>query len=175
MGFRETLNRNPVITTITLLLVIVVTTGFIISHSWQSLSSQRFKARKHAYFSIDDGKNFFKDDESRIAPFKTAEGKEAVRAVVYSCKGGKEPFVAWLERYTPEGRQKLEQLRAQMAGAQAPKTPDMAQLMAMQTAMEIKKPGEQEWVRPDDMRRFEQVRTVKCPEGSTQIGPVFPE
>ncbi len=63
-----------------------------------------------AYYSVDDGQTFFADDINLVPPFEK-DGKMAVRAHVFTCDGGKTPFVAYLERYTPEAKGKIEAMK----------------------------------------------------------------
>src|SRR5687767_2003452 len=60
-----------------------------------------------AFFTTNDGATWFPDSAYRVAPFDH-EGKEAVIAQVYSYDGGKKQFCAYVAKYTPEARQKLE-------------------------------------------------------------------
>ena len=67
------------------------------------------------YFSTDDGKTWFADEATKLAPFRK-DGKDAVRAYVFKCADGKK-FIAFLERLTPEGKKKVEAIRSRGAGA----------------------------------------------------------
>src|SRR5213083_2596184 len=63
---------------------------------------------ERAFFTVDDGKTWFIDEATQLAPFQR-DGKEAVRAYVIECNGKR--FVNHLERYTPEGKQAMLRLR----------------------------------------------------------------
>jgi len=58
-----------------------------------------------AFYSDDDGQTYFKDSIYRFAPFDH-NGKTADIAIV--CTDGKQNFVGYLERYTPEARKQLQ-------------------------------------------------------------------
>ena len=57
--------------------------------------------------TVDDGATYFPDDANKIPPF-TKDGKEAVRARVFSCDGGKTKYVAYLERITPKAKAAID-------------------------------------------------------------------
>jgi hypothetical protein len=142
VGIRETLNKSPALTTGATIGIIVLVLGYIFWHS-SGGGPVTTGGKVQAFFSDDDGKTYFADDASKVAPFDH-NGKQAVRAWVYSCNGKK--FVSHLERYTPEAKVKLEQARAQAKG-------DLTVLDAIQmTGVEVKKPGEGAWVKQTDPR-----------------------
>jgi hypothetical protein len=172
VGIRETLNRNPLITTIGTLVIVVIAIGFII---YSSLGSGSAKAQTSAFFSVDDGKTWFADDINKVAPFKTADGKEAVQVYVFSCKGGSEPFVAYLSRYTPEMRKQVEDFRAQIKSGKMQGPPTMAFMGKMQTAMEFKRPGDPGWTRMTEYQRYSMIARPTCPDGKMDnLVPVLP-
>ena len=107
MGIRETLNRNPGVVTGATIVIIVVVLGFIVM---QLTSSNVPKAPTQSFYTVDDGVTRFGDDVNLVPPFKTKDGKEAVRVYVFSCKNGKAPFPVYMERYLPEGKAKIEAL-----------------------------------------------------------------
>ena len=89
MGIRETLNKNPGITTGATAGIILLAVGFII---YQLSGGGTPSVATKAYFTIDDGKTWFSDDINKVPPFDK-DGKQAVKAYVYECPGGK-PFVS---------------------------------------------------------------------------------
>lgn len=102
-----------------------------------------------AFFTQDDGKTFFVDDASKIPPFDY-NGKPAYGCYVFTNDGGKTKFVAWLFRYTTEGRRRLESLHT-ANGA------DVASSLFQH--MEVKKPGDASWVPAGDPR----ARQIQMP------------
>jgi hypothetical protein len=124
------------------------------------------------YYSTDDGATTFTADAGNGLSF-TKDGKEAVRAYLYTCDDKKTNFVAYLERDTPEARKQREALRAkatQAAESAQPGPPVDAMMyndmMNAVEAVEVKKPGAGKWV-----KRFsaegQQVTAVTCPNGGT--------
>lgn len=113
------------------------------------------------WYSVDDGKTWFADTAARVPPFKTAEGKEAVRAHVFTCGGGKTTFVGYLERMNPASRAEIEKYRA--AGAM-PDTPTAQRLF--EGGAEVKLPGEAAWRKRADFPP--EGPAVKCPDGSAE-------
>ena len=109
------------------------------------------------FYTVDDGKTFFADEGDKLAPFDN-DGKEAVRAHVYSCDNGKTRFVGYLERLTPGLRQRLgaanlPEQRSRIEAAEA-------------SGHEIKKPLEAGWTSMTEPKA-QSIREVKCPDGAT--------
>ena len=138
MGIRETLNQNPGITTGVTAGIIVVALGLIIWQASGGSSTPTFNNKQ--YFSDDDGATTFVDEATKIPPFDH-NGKQAVRAYVYTCDGGKTKFTAYLERYTEPAKKKLE------AAKNNPNDIGMMEEISM-NGIEVKKPGASEkWVK----------------------------
>ena len=95
---------------------------------------------ERAFFTVDDGKTWFVDDASRLAPFDH-DGQAAVRAYVCECDGKR--FVNHLERYTDAGKRAMAQVRE--AAKKGP-PPGMLVAAAQQRGREVKRPGEAKWV-----------------------------
>lgn len=176
MGLRETLNRNPAIVTGGTLAIIVIAVGFII---YSTLGSSAPKAPTKAYYTVDDGATYFSDDAGKLAPFDY-EGKQAVKARVFKCADGK-PFVAFLERYTPDAKKKLEEARASAAassGQQPARSPMDVQAIAMaaQMGLEVKKPGgDGQWFKIMDIQNSPKITRPACPDGKSDgLEPVNP-
>lgn len=102
------------------------------------------------YFSVDDGKTYFRASASNAPPF-TYQGQIAVRAHVFSCDG--RPFVGYLERYKPAA------LKVEQAGGNIPPWVDVS-------GRELKKPGDTPWVSSDKIKDLAKVLKVTCPDGS---------
>ncbi len=178
MGLRETLNRNPAITTGATIVIIVLAVGFII---YSQVGSGVPKPPKSAWYTTDDGASWFEDDINKISPF-TKDGKEAIRIYVFECKDGKK-FAGYMERYTPEAKKQLEALNAKQA-ALKPGTPEHEQASmeasgimqnVMMTGMQYKKPGAAgKWVAQMDGEKFSQVVSITCPDTNDYPRPVNP-
>ena len=162
MGIRQKINENPGITTAVTAAVIVIAIGIII---WQGCSggggSEVIAVSTKAFFTIDDGKTLFVDDVNKIPPFMK-DGKEAVRAHVFVCPGGK-PFVGYLEKYSPQDKKMMED-------AMAGKAPPAAYAGYTGQAM-VKKPNTppQGWVplMPGTTQFYSSIVQVTCPDGAT--------
>jgi hypothetical protein len=166
VGIRETLNKNPAITTGATAAIILLAIGFII---YQITGGGSPSVATEGYYTIDDGKTWFSDDINKIPPFDK-DGKQAVRAYVYECPGS-DPFVSHLERYTPEGKKALE-------AAQKSNDPNNPVVMedVMATGLEVKKPltGDKGWVK-QGAPAAGKIMELKCPDGKTEgIMPVIP-
>ncbi|MEA2711618.1 MAG: hypothetical protein QOF78_4219 [Phycisphaerales bacterium] len=165
MGLRETLNENPRIVTGITVGIIVVVLAVILWPSGGAGGSGGGGGSSQAFFTIDDGKNYFPDDAKKVPPFQK-DGKEAVRAVVYQCGGaGGKPFVNHLIRYTPDGKKRLES--AAVAGKSAAQDPTVIE------EMEVKPVGGKEWMKMTDPKANAAIQP-KCPNGGTdavEVGP----
>jgi hypothetical protein len=163
VGIRETLNQNPGITTGATIGIIVIAIGFIV---WQLIPSRPSIPTK-AYYTTDDSSPeaakaaLFVDEIDKIAPFDKG-GKQAYRANVFSCDGGKTKWVGWIEKYNAQAKQKIE---AQMASTE----PDNIIMDdARMTGMEVKRPGDKAWIKYNDQTRYQKVMEVTCPDGKVQ-------
>jgi len=169
VGIRETLNQNPGITTGATAVIILLALGFII---WQFTGSGGVDVQNAAYFTVDDGKTWFEDDVTKLAPFDK-DGKQAYRVYVFKCGGG-EPFVSHLERYTDEAKKRIEEMRNNQ-GQGGPPNPMMFEGIMM-TGVEVKDPGQPNWIRQSDFQRAQQIMSPVCPDGTRNgIEAVFPD
>lgn len=174
MGLRETLNRNPAITTGVTIAIIVAALIVIL---WQTVGNNRAgKIATQGHFTTDNGATTFVDSLENLPPFMK-DGKQAVRAYLFKCSDGK-PFVAYLERYAPEAKKLLEQARAKVkTNPQDPMAMEASYSMAMQMGAEVKKPLDPgPWHSQRDYTGYYQVVQIKCPDGSTNesLEPVMP-
>lgn len=126
------------------------------------------------YFTVDDGATWFADNIEQIPPFMK-DGKEAVRAYIFKC-GDAKPFVAYLERYTPEAKKMLEEARVKMR--QNPQaSPDPALYAMAMGAAEVKKPNDPgPWAQQRDPDNYSRVVVIKPPDGQSinDLEPVMP-
>ena len=169
MGIRETLNKNPGITTGATAGILILAIVFIV---YQLGGSDSPDIATEAFYTIDDGKTWFADDINKIPPFEK-DGKQASRVYVYKCADGKE-FVSHLERYTPEGKKAME--AATKAGdANSP----VLMEDVMMTGLEVKEPGTDPvkgWVKQSDAVRASRIMELKCADGKNAgIVPVMPD
>ena len=165
MGIRQTMNENPGVsigvTAGVILLVIIVIV-------WELAGGKKAGpagALNQTFFSTDDGKTYFADDSSKLPPFMK-DGKPAYKAVVFRCGNG-QPFVAHLERFTEEGKKRAEEARQ--------KTGRTYGGMGMMSMLEVKKPGQPNWVRlsNETSKQWSEIMKVTCPDGGSPE-PVLP-
>jgi hypothetical protein len=168
VGIRESLNQNPNVTTGLTAAIILVAVAVIV---WQLRGGSNAipTGVEKAFFTIDDGKSTFVDDASKLPPFDRG-GKPAYRAYVFACKNGKIRFVGYLERYTTEGKSKIEAARSHRQSID----PGFAESLA-QSGIEVKAPnsGDTGWILRGDPKSAPIVN-VKCPDGSNDLEPVSP-
>ncbi len=157
MGIRESLNKNPSITTGFTIGIIVLALGAII---WQMRSGSSRYTIQNAYYTVDDGKTWFEDLGTKNPPIDH-NGQLAVRCLIFKCGENGAPFVAYLERFTPEALKKMEAAAASKA---PPETADIDLLYS--TGMEVKRPGSAKWI-PRASPEGDKICDVKCPDGSS--------
>ena len=158
MGLRETINKNPTQTAAATAGIIILALVFII---WQACGGSGSRGPGRAFYSIDDGQTFFEDVANKIPPFKH-EGKDAVRAHLFTCDGGKTKFVGYLEMYTLQDKKMMED-------AMAGKAPPAAYAGYSGQAM-VKRPGPGfQWIplMPGTTEFYAKTVQVTCPEGGT--------
>ncbi len=172
---REKLNQHPgavggVVGGLALLAVFVL---------WDQLSSEPDYTSGIVpnYYTTDDQSPagalsaLFEDDTGKLPPFDKG-GKQAYRAYVFTTDGGKTKFVGYLERYTAEGKRLLEEARD---GRSAGLLPDQLNNQLAKTGIEVKRPGDRDWVLLSD-KKADQVLAVKPPAGGdlAKLESVFP-
>jgi hypothetical protein len=172
VDIRQKINENPAATTAVTALIVVLAILFIF---WQACSGPSTGAvSTKAYYTTDNGKTYFPDESSNIPPY-LKDGKEAVRAVVMTCDGGKTKFVGYLERYAPQDKMVLEQM-AKASQAKSGPPP----FMGYPGQPMVKRPGEPDnaWVplSPATSTYYQTIVQPKCPGGQSQenLTKVFP-
>jgi hypothetical protein len=168
-GIRALLQKNTPL----VLGVLVVAIGAAL---WYSLGSMG-KAENLAWFTTDDGKTYFADEFTQVAPF-TSGGKEHLQVVVLSCDGGKTKKVGWLVRYPGEAKSRADNILKAGGG--------------MLTGDEVKMPGDTEWLGDLDVnalantmgrannaqafakaqeraKKAQEIKTQKCPDGTFPV------
>ena len=123
MGIRETINKNSVISTGAIVVVLVLSVVVIALE----LKGNSGEPPKKCYYSIDDGKTWFVDDSKKLTPFDY-NGSPAVRCYVFSGPSGK--FAGLLEKYSNETLANIMKNGG---------------VVAYGTPIQIKKPGESQW------------------------------
>jgi hypothetical protein len=122
------------------------------------------RSLNEAWYTDDDGKTWYADDKSLMPPVDH-NGKTAVRAYVFSFDGGKDEFVGYLERYTPEARQALEQARAEVITEKIP-PPALLYSQIQMSGIELKRPGESNWINVRDPEAAA-IRKLNPPAGAS--------
>lgn len=168
MGIRETLNRKPAlvarITTVVILFAVVVAVWYAVPRKQHPAGSLRF-------FSDDDGNSWFADDYNRVPPFMH-DGKEAVFAKVYQQGSDGKPFVAYLEKYTDEARQKVVENRQK--GPPKPGAMTAKGEPSRSSGLLVKKPHQGAWVDEQSPDGIE-IRRITAPDGNKDYLPMSPE
>jgi hypothetical protein len=155
---KEIQEKPRLIATLAGLLVLVAVGLWV----WQSASGgQPVPAEASsgkAFFTIDEA-TCFVGDASQLPPIPR-DGKEAVRAYVFTCDGGKSRFIGYLERYPQNVKAMIESARkdsrtaSEILGARAHGGLDS----------EVKRPLQGAWVKRSSPQGQEIIR-VSPPEG----------
>jgi hypothetical protein len=162
MSIRETLNKRPKVAASIAGVVVVALLAVVYAQNRPQQVTIQYASR--LFFSDDDGKTFYLDDASNVAPYEH-NGKQAMQAMVYRCGNGA-PFVGYLIKYSPATKSALE------AYSPGQRVSDPRALAQRQQAMLVKKPGGTRWVpmhsdasRPDS--ELTSVLSVQPPPGAT--------
>ncbi|MGD1276353.1 MAG: hypothetical protein ABR964_03915 [Tepidisphaeraceae bacterium] len=149
MGIRETLNKNPAITTAGTIVIILIALGVI---TWEMLPKSPVKIMSGMYYTDDDGQSTFVDLMNKNPPFDHG-GKSAMLAAVFSCNGGKQ-WVAYVQKYTDDMKATLDD-------------PNHSEISSsdLESNMLVKKPGDTEWLTLSSTKGRE-LTNVKCPDGT---------
>lgn len=161
MGIRQKLNQNSAATSGAAAALIILALVVVVWQAWP----RNTKDPNRAYFTVDEGQTYFVDDIRKDPPFDK-DGKVAVRAQVVRC-GRDKPFVAFVERFTPEAKKYIAEMEAKGKGSSVSRG-DLSF-----NGAEIKRPGETEWIKWSD-RRVSEITTVHCPNADTVAVPLWP-
>ena len=141
MGLRESINNHKgatagAVTVIALIVVAVMAWQFTAGSSGASGTPGQL------YYTTDDGATTFTAPANLVPPFDH-NGKQAVRAVMFSHDGGKTKFIGYLERYSATAKQQMEAAKeaAKPGGKMVMSAPNRNVAM-----IEVKKPGDKTWV-----------------------------
>ena len=143
--------------------MLIAAIGAIIAATvWQVRSLT--PSKPGAYYTIDDGKSWFRDDPQKVTPFEY-KGKQAVRAHVFRGPDGKE-FVGYLSRLTPRAADVIRKVQ-QRKPTDPPPTP--AEMGVAQGGREYKRPGDAAWVPLEKGAEVQKITTVTGPDGSAAV------
>lgn len=150
MPIRQWLERNSVLV-ITVSVMVMAAALALVLWPQRRISSADFR---FAYFYDLNTQKIFRDDAQAIPPIDTESGAGAgVRAMVVTCGGcgEDERFVAWMERYTPEGKKKALAYQAQMRAHPSSDIPEPT------GGQEIRSGKDPTWY-PSESPRGQQIR-----------------
>lgn len=138
-----------------------------------STSSSRVREAS-GFFTDDDGQTLFTADLMSVPPFDH-NGREAVRAYVFTTDGGNTRFVAYLEKYAPQAKQAIEKFRAELLKNPS-QPPSAVALEQIGQGTLVKKPGQGNWVSVKDYASFAKVVQIQVPPEASidNLEPVLP-
>ena len=166
MGIRESMNRNRAAGGAIAAVLLVLGIAAIV---YQNTQSHVTDVGQRFWVSVDDGKTYFLDTSGQLPPFEI-DGKTAVRARVFSKDGGQTKIIGFLERFTPEGKKKLQAALAAPApggasNAALPQASGAGLMDLMISATEVKRPGEKDWVPQSNFARSSPITTILANDG----------
>jgi hypothetical protein len=169
MEIRRAIQGKPVIG-VGIALVCLLLAGLILAKQFWPVKKANLL---QAFYSDDDGQTWFRDSVFLVPPFDH-NGKEAVIAEIYNYDNGGKEFCAYLAKYTPAAKARLEQALADaQKNGQPPSSVALYQdpsFIGQGTL--VKKPGTgNSWVPMSDPRSND-VRAVHAPDG-TVVDQVF--
>jgi hypothetical protein len=162
MSIRQKLNDNPAlgvgITAVIIVIALIIIWTQVSGGNGTELVSEK------AFYTLDDGKTYFKDDMDKAVPFDK-DGQKALRAFVYKCGDG-EPFVGIVGRHTSVGQKEMADY---LAGMKAKDTDRAIRLGIDSRTMEIRRVADKRWMPYDESA----IEGVKCPSGeqATAVNP----
>jgi hypothetical protein len=157
VSIREKLNKNPIYAVV---LAVACVGVFLAVTFWPGDDDTPvFGYEGKRFFTVDDGATYFSADVANIPPFQH-EGKTAYRVKVYRCADGQER-VAYLERYRESALKRIRD----MDGGTIKQPIKALEYLDNSGALEVKRPGETEWVRQNGPK-YEEIVLPTCPDGS---------
>jgi hypothetical protein len=160
VSLREKMNKNKNISVGITILIILAALVFIYYQIKGDSIPQA--PPQMAYYTTDDGKTFFAEDQMHETPF-THDGAQAVRAWRYTCGDSKEAKLGYLERYTADFLKQLAQAKA----ANQPMDP-MIIVEQGDAIYEVKKPGNPTWYKKAS-QTGQNIINPKCPAGQNPM------
>lgn len=138
---RKKINEHPALAGSVVALLAIAAIVWSVGSSSRTPSQER----PTLFYSVDDGATHFRDDALRVAPFQH-EGREAVRALLFTADGGKTTFVGYLEKFSDEAAARLRE-----AGDDVRARLDLLSTLPPESTL-LKKPGAGEWIPATDPR-----------------------
>lgn len=170
MKLREFMNNNPAIVTVGAVVVLVVALGILFSSMGGGGSGQTIR---ELYFYDLNTNELFVGDAQQYPPIEAPSGpmdgghNAGVRAVVFGCGDCSESnrYIAWLETYTMDVKQKLETPRQPGENYDPAMEADM--MMMMEDGHLVRSPDGGDWY-PYNSPEAQQIFVAaqeKCQDG----------
>jgi len=172
MGVREKINTKKSLGTAFAVALLLAAVGVLAYSNWPQ---HRF-AGKTAFYSDDDGQTWFIDTIYKSTPFDH-NGKQAYRAMIYSCESGKTKFCAYLMRDKPEDKKRLDDAVAQAAQqGNPPSSVTLFDDKGILNDMEIKQPGPgHDWFPSLSPKAVDEINASLAPHADGTLDMVYAE
>ena len=155
MGVRQYLNERKGLTVGLATGAVALAAVLILYQGANSSPTAPYEGK--AYLTVDDGKTFFAADGMLLPPVDH-EGKIAYRANVFTCDGGKTLWVGYIERYSEYGKAMMKEMHEEQKKGAMPQA-----VTELLEHIEIKRPGDNVWVRQSNVERAAPILAVRCP------------
>ncbi|MDP6059317.1 MAG: hypothetical protein QGH33_10515 [Pirellulaceae bacterium] len=114
MGIRQWIDEHSAFASAAAMILVICAVGYLTFRVFGFGRSAGELPQKYWFYDLND-KKLFGDDSVKVAPFKTDEGHDAAKAVVYHCGSCSEPQkIAYLEKYTAKSKKRIEKLQEEM-------------------------------------------------------------
>jgi hypothetical protein len=137
MGVRESLNKKQSLSIGMAVAFLICAAGIIIISRWPE---HRFSG-KTVFYTDDDGQSWYVGSLFQTPPIDR-NGKQTVRAVVYSCDNGNKKICAYLIRYLASDKKRIDNAVADAAkNGKPPSSVALFYDKGIMNEMEVKQPG----------------------------------
>ena len=164
MEIRRTIQGKP-LAGVGIAAFMLLIAGVILAHQFWPQKKANLTL---AYLTDDDGKTWYADSAYSVPPIDH-NGKTAVFAEVYTYDGGNKQFCAYLEKYNPEAKKRLEASIAEAVknGQPASSAALFQDHWFMQSAIVVKLPGaaDDKWLSETDPAASS-IMSIHSPDGS---------
>jgi hypothetical protein len=169
MSIRENLGKNRIVGVGIGVALLVLAASAIAVEFWPEKKPDLLMQ----YYTDDEGQTWFSDEVSNVAPFDHG-GKTAVIAQLFTYDNGSKKYCAYLVKYTPDAKKRLDAAvaDAKAKGQPASEIPLLHDPLFMRSNALVKLPGSgHDWVPFLDPSAI-QVFAPHSPDGSA-VDQVF--
>ncbi|NJL31702.1 MAG: hypothetical protein HC898_08755 [Phycisphaerales bacterium] len=168
MSLREVFNRNQGLVAV-ISFLLMATALFVVYKTMNPSAGTQGNGLLHRH----DGKTWFMD-KAGLMPFER-DGQPVYKVMLFT-DGGSEPFVGYLERYSPEAAKQILQHQSEAGSAENDTHKAMLISNIKSTELQIKRPGapESQWIKSSDPAAPATMSVKVRPGNPGPVEPVRP-